>query len=324
MFLFYSLAGSIPMICVLAYFYNKLGSLDYFVFMEHLPSLNRLEKIITWAAFMIMFAVKVPMFPVHSWLLAAHVEATAGASIILAAVLLKVGIFGIIRYPLTLFNDISKELAPLVIVLALVSILYSAIASITELDAKRVIALTSIAHMNLCVMGIFIFDPRGLYGAIILSIGHAFVSGGLFLLIGLLYDRCKTRELTMFGCLASSMPLFSSALFYFCFANAGFPWAFSFVGEIMVIMGIIKQLSLVAFFVLLISLVLLLYANIRLFIHICFGAPSNVLSSNTLSDFALPELALVVWLMANSFFLMWGNSFYFWPLYLDYALKMIY
>jgi NADH-quinone oxidoreductase subunit M len=144
--------------------------------------------------------------------------------------------------------------------------------------------------MNLAVMGIFVFDPRGFFGAIYLSIGHAIVSGALFFLIGILYDRFQTRDLSLFGGLVQVMPLFSTALFFFSFANAGFPWSLSFVGEFMVLMGIARQLSLVVFLVLIFTSVLLLYANIRLFMNICFGTMNNNLISNPVADLTHLEL----------------------------------
>lgn len=170
-----------------------------------------------------MFATKVPLFPFHSWLLNAHVEAPTSGSIILAAILLKLGIFGIIRYLFEFLFDVTTHMSFLVLSLALIGVLYSSICAITEQDLKKILAYTSISHMNLVVIGLFTFDDKGLMGAIYLSIGHVITSAALFFLIGSLYDRFHTRNLLLFGGLTQLMPIFSVFLFFFIMANSGFP-----------------------------------------------------------------------------------------------------
>lgn len=163
------------------------------------------------------------MFPFHLWLLEAHVEAPTSGSIILAAVLLKLGGYGFIRFLIPLFPEASLFFSPLVIVLALISILYASFAACRQTDIKKIIAYSSVAHMNLIVLGIFSFNMDALYGSIILMLGHGIVSSALFFLAGILYDRYHTRSVSYYGGLSQVMPVFSAFLFYFTAANFGFP-----------------------------------------------------------------------------------------------------
>jgi len=189
-------------------------------------------------------------------------------------------------------------------------------------DAKKLIAYSSIAHMNVVVMGLFIFDAKALFGAIYLSVGHAIISTAMFYLIGILYDRLHTRELELMGGLVHLMPLYSSALFFFCFANAGFPWSLSFIGETMLLIGIIK-LSLLTYFVLVAAFVTLLYTNIRLFSTICFGSADNKVISNAISDLTHLELFSCFILAINAIILMVGCDPYFSIMYLDDLVRYI-
>jgi len=231
--------------------------------------------------------------------------------------MLKVGAFGFVRYLFGLLHDISISYALPVCALALISIFFSAISSITETDAKRLVAQTSIAHMGLIVLGLFIFVEHGFYGAFFLIIGHGITATALFYLIGILYDRFHTRDLTLLGGLVQLMPLYCTCLFFFALANAGFPWSLSFVGELFILMGVARELSLAVFFVLMICSVALLYSNLRLFISISFGTLNKDLISNATPDLTHLELFCACLLTLNAFFLMWGNGFFFYPIFFD-------
>lgn len=257
-------------------------------------------------------------------MLVAHVDAPTSGSIILAAVMLKVGLYGIIRFVLGLFHSLAVYYAPAVLALALIGVFYSAVMSIGETDTKKLIALTSVSHMNFAVIGLFIFEQNGFYGAIYMMIGHAIVTSGLFYLVGLLYDRFHTRSIMALGGLAGVMPLFSSALFFFVFANAAFPCSLNFLAELFILTGVIHKMSLLAFFILVISFVALMYSNIKMFIHICFGSigPNSIGAASY--DFTHNELVVVMLLIANCIILMVFNHHYFFPLFADEMARYIY
>jgi len=180
------------------------------------------------------------MLPVHLWLPEAHVEAPTAGSVILAGILLKLGTYGFIRYSIPLFPQASAFFAPLVHTIAVVSIIYTSFTAIRQTDFKRIIAYTSIAHMNLVILGIFSFNSIGIEGAILQSLSHGFVASALFLIIGVVYDRYKTRIVSYFGGLALIMPIYSTIFLFFTLANIGFPGTSSFAGEFLVLVGSFK------------------------------------------------------------------------------------
>jgi len=186
------------------------------------------------------------MFPVHIWLPEAHVEAPTVGSVLLAGILLKLGVYGFIRYNLTLFFDASVYFSPLVYFLCIVGVIYASLSALRQTDLKRIIAYSSIAHMNLVVLGIFSFNVSGLEGSIIQSISHGFVSGGMFLLIGILYNRYHTRFLHYYGGIVHFMPIFSGLFLVFTMANIALPGTSSFIGEFLLLLGIYKENTLTA------------------------------------------------------------------------------
>ncbi|HND46287.1 MAG TPA: NADH-quinone oxidoreductase subunit M, partial [Chitinophagales bacterium] len=244
LFFFYTLWGSLLTLVGILYIYSQTGSLNF----EYLSSypFTLTEQLFLWAAFFLSFASKIPMFPVHIWLPEAHVEAPTVGSVLLAGILLKLGVYGFIRYNLTLFFDASVYFSPLVYLLCIVGVIYASLSALRQTDLKRIIAYSSIAHMNLVVLGIFSFNVSGLEGSIIQSISHGFVSGGMFLLIGILYNRYHTRFLHYYGGIVHFMPIFSGLFLIFTMANIALPGTSSFIGEFLLLLGIFKENTLTA------------------------------------------------------------------------------
>src|SRR5512137_3170469 len=191
-------------------------------------------------AFLIAFAVKVPMWPVHTWLPDAHVEAPTGGSVVLAAIMLKLGAYGFLRFSLPIAPDASHYLAPLMITLSLVAVVYVGFVALVQTDMKKLVAYSSIAHMGFVTLGLFIFNRIGLEGAIVQMISHGFVSGAMFLCIGVMYDRMHSRSIADYGGVVNTMPRFAAFFMLFAMANAGLPATSGFVGEFLVILAAVK------------------------------------------------------------------------------------
>jgi NADH-quinone oxidoreductase subunit M len=238
-FFLYTLAGSLLSLVALIYLYNvsdgSFSLLDYY----RLP-LALVPQVLIFIAFMTSFAVKVPMWPVHTWLPDAHVEAPTGGSVVLAAIMLKLGGYGFIRLSLPIVPDASQTLAGFVIALSLIAVVYIGLVALVQADLKKLIAYSSISHMGFVTLGIFIFNPLGLEGAVIQMISHGFISGALFLCVGVLYDRMHSREIADYGGVVNTMPVFAALFMLFAMANAGLPGTSGFVGEFMVILGSVR------------------------------------------------------------------------------------
>ena len=241
----YTLFGSVIMLISIIYIYVQVGTTDYETLLTF--SFSLLEQKFMWFAFFLAFASKVPMLPVHLWLPEAHVEAPTGGSVILAGVLLKLGTYGFIRFSLPLFPKASIFFTPLVYTVAVVGVIYTSFTAIRQTDFKRIIAYTSIAHMNLVILGIFSFNVIGLEGAILQSLSHGFVASALFLIIGVVYDRYRTRLVQYYGGLATVMPLYAVVFVFFTMANISFPGTSSFVGEFLILVGVFKANSTITF-----------------------------------------------------------------------------
>ena len=235
---FYTLIGSILMLLGIIYIYLIVGTLNFEVIFAY--KFTKYEQGILWISFFLSFATKIPMFPFHIWLPEAHVEAPTIGSVILAGILLKLGVYGFLRFSLTLFPEASLFFSPMVYLLSIIGIIYAALTAIRQTDIKRIIAYSSIAHMNLVVLGIFSFNFIGIEGSILQSISHGFVSGGMFLLVGILYDRYHSRLLYYYGGLVHVMPVFSSFFLFFTLANIAMPGTSSFVGEFLILCGLYK------------------------------------------------------------------------------------
>lgn len=244
-FFLYTLLGSVLMLLSILYIYYQVGTTDYEVLLTF--SLSSLEQKLLWFTFFLAFASKVPMVPVHLWLPEAHVEAPTSGSVILAGILLKLGTYGFIRFSLPLFPQASFFFTPLVYSVAVVGIIYTSFTAIRQTDFKRIIAYTSIAHMNLVILGIFSFNNVGIEGAILQSLSHGFVASALFLVIGVVYDRYRTRIVQYYGGLASVMPIYIFIFLFFTMANISFPGTSSFVGEFLILAGSFKVNTSVTF-----------------------------------------------------------------------------
>src|SRR3989440_1014584 len=235
-FFLYTLLGSLLMLIAFLSLYQKswgsFSVLDY----HKLPlALN--AQILLFIAFLMAFAVKVPMWPVHTWLPDAHVEAPTGGSAVVAAILLKLGAYGFVRFSLPILPDASHYLAGFMITLSLIAIVYIGLVALVQQDMKKLIAYSSIAHMGFVTLGFFIFNDLGMAGGIVQMVSHGFISGALFLCIGVLYDRVHSREIASYGGVVNTMPKFATLAVFFGMANCGLPGTSGFVGEWMVILG---------------------------------------------------------------------------------------
>ena len=235
-FFLYTLLGSLLMLVGFIYLYFAAGS-TFSILEFHQVALGRNAQILLFLAFLSAFAVKVPMVPVHTWLPDAHVEAPTGGSVILAAIMLKMGAYGFLRISLPVVPDASHELAGFMIALSLVAVVYIAFVTLVQRDMKKLIAYSSISHMGFVTLGFFIFNVHGMEGAITQMISHGFISAALFLCVGVLYDRLHSREISDYGGVVNHMPKFALFMVLFALANAGLPGTSGFVGEFLVILG---------------------------------------------------------------------------------------
>lgn len=267
-FFLYTLFGSLFMLFGLIYMYSITGSANYEIILNY--EFTLIEEYILWCCFFVTFAAKIPMFPFHLWLPEAHVEAPTIGSVILASLLLKLGGYGFIRISLSMLPNASHFFIDLVTALALISIVYASLTTIRQIDLKKIIAYSSIAHMNLLVLGIFSFNVQGIDGAIYLMVAHGVVSSALFFCVGVLYDRWHTRLLKYFSGLVQVMPFFTIFFFLFTMANMGFPGTSNFVGELLVLVGIF-QYNTIALFFAATGIVLSAVYSIWLFNRVCFG-----------------------------------------------------
>jgi NADH-quinone oxidoreductase subunit M len=237
-FFLYTLAGSLLMLVSMIYLYFQSGGFDILTW--HALPLGITAQTLMFLAFLLAFGVKVPMWPVHTWLPDAHVEAPTGGSVVLAAITLKVGAYGFLRFILPIVPDASHELAWLVIALSLIAVTYIGLVALVQADMKKLIAYSSIAHMGFVTLGFFMFNALGMEGGLVQMISHGFVSGALFLCIGVMYDRLHSRQIKDYGGLVNRMPIFAAFFMLFAMANSGLPATSGFVGEFMVIMASIQ------------------------------------------------------------------------------------
>ena len=235
MFFLYTLLGSVLMLLAILYIYYQAGTTDYQILLTTTfdPEVQKL----LWLAFFASFAVKVPMLPVHIWLPEAHVEAPTAGSVILAGILLKLGSYGFLRFSLPLFPYASVYFTPFIYSFACIAVIYTSLTAIRQTDLKRIIAYASVAHMNLVLIGMFVYNLQGLEGSILQQLSHGLVSGALFLCVGVIYDRHHTRLVKYYSGLAHTMPIYIAIFMFFSMANIALPGTSSFVGEFLILAG---------------------------------------------------------------------------------------
>jgi NADH-quinone oxidoreductase subunit M len=268
-FFLYTLLGSVLMLLAIMAMYWDAGTTDIAMLLHHgfSPSLQKWA----WIAFFASFAVKMPMWPVHTWLPDAHVEAPTAGSVILAAILLKMGGYGFLRFSLPMFPTASHDFAPFVFTLSIVAIVYTSLVALVQEDVKKLIAYSSVAHMGFVTMGIFAATTQGVAGGIFQMVSHGIVSGALFLCVGVIYDRMHTREIAAYGGLVNRMPLYAAAFMVFTLANVALPGTSGFIGEFLTLIGTFRINTSVATLATLGTILSAAYA-LWLYRKVIFGA----------------------------------------------------
>jgi NADH-quinone oxidoreductase subunit M len=245
-FFLYTLLGSVLMLLAVMAMFWQAGTTDIPTLLTYHFPVNMQRWL--WLAFLASFAVKLPMWPVHTWLPDAHVEAPTAGSVILAAILLKMGGYGFLRFSLPMFPQASLEFAPLIFALSIVAIIYTSLVALMQEDMKKLIAYSSVAHMGYVTMGIFAMNQIGVQGSIYQMLSHGLVSGALFLCVGVVYDRMHTREIAAYGGLVNNMPKYATVFMIFTMANVGLPGTSGFIGEFLTLLGIFQVNTWVALF----------------------------------------------------------------------------
>ena len=272
-FFLYTLFGSLLMLIALLYLFMQSGGSFSILDWHQLP-LPIEPQILIFLAFLVAFGVKVPMWPVHPWLPDAHVEAPTGGSIVLAAIMLKLGCYGFLRFMLPIVPDASHQFAPIVIGLSLIGVIYIGLVAMVQQDMKKLVAYSSIAHMGFVTLGFFLFNELGIVGGLVQMIAHGFVSGAMFFSIGVLYDRVHSREIASYGGVVNTMPKFAAFALLFAMANSGLPGTAGFVGEWLVILGAVEYDFLIG---MLAATALILGASYNLWMYkrVYFGDVTN-------------------------------------------------
>jgi NADH-quinone oxidoreductase subunit M len=295
-FFLYTLIGSLLMLVAFIYLYYQSNSFEIVDYYQMPLALN--AQILIFLAFFTAFAVKIPMWPVHTWLPDAHVEAPTGGSVVLAAIMLKLGAYSFLRFAMPIAPDAANYLSGFMITLSLIAVVYIALVALAQQDMKKLIAYSSISHMGFVTLGFFIFNPLGMEGAIVQMLSHGFISGAMFLCVGVLYDRMHTRQIADYGGVVNTMPTFAAFAVLFAMANAGLPGTSGFVGEFLVILGALQENFWFAF---LAATTLIFGAAYTLWMvkRVFYGAVSNkhvaeLQDLNKREFFILAMLALMV------------------------------
>lgn len=289
-FFLYTFLGSVLALLAIIYLYIDSGSFS--IVDWHVLPLDLTIQIYIFMAFFLAFAVKIPMWPVHTWLPDAHVEAPTGGSIVLAAIMLKLGAYGFLRFSLPITPDASHFFSPIMIGMSLVAVIYIGLVALVQTDMKKLVAYSSVAHMGFVSLGFFLFSNLGVNGGIVQMISHGFISGAMFFCIGVLYDRMHSREISDYGGVANKMPVFSAFFVFFAMSNAGLPGTSGFVGEFFVILAALETNFWLG---LLSALTLILGAAYSLWLvkRVIFGVVKNK-SVDDLSDLNKREFVLML------------------------------
>jgi NADH-quinone oxidoreductase subunit M len=288
-FFLYTLAGSVLMLLAIMAMFYQSGTTDIPTLLTHSFPANMQTWL--WLAFFASFAVKMPMWPVHTWLPDAHVEAPTAGSVILAGILLKMGGYGFLRFSLPMFPLASEMFAPLIFTLSVVAIIYTSLVALMQEDMKKLIAYSSVAHMGFVTMGIFAMNQEGVQGAIFQMLSHGLVSGALFLCVGVIYDRMHTREIDAYGGLVNNMPKYATVFLIFTMANVGLPGTSGFIGEFLTMLGVFRVNTWVAFFAATGVILSAAYA-LWLYRRVIFGALTKD-SLKGLLDLSLREKVII-------------------------------
>jgi NADH-quinone oxidoreductase subunit M len=289
-FFLYTLLGSVLMLIAMMWMVHDAGTTDIPTLMAY--NFDPKVQTLLFLAFFASFAVKMPMWPVHTWLPDAHVQAPTAGSVILAGVLLKMGGYGFIRFSLPMFPEASAQLAPMIWGLSMVAVVYTSLVALVQSDMKKLIAYSSVAHMAIVTVGLFAFNQAGIEGAMMVMLGHGLVAGALFLCVGVIYDRLHTREIARYGGLSINMPRYATLFLFFTMASVGLPGTSNFVGEFLSLMGIYQASSWVA---LICTTGIILGAAYMLYLYrrICYGEQVHADAA------AMPDLsARELWLLA--------------------------
>ncbi|MCL2875407.1 MAG: NADH-quinone oxidoreductase subunit M [Betaproteobacteria bacterium] len=271
-FFLFTLAGSLLMLLALIYLYNSTGS--FAILDWHRAILPMGAQTLIFFAFLAAFGVKVPMWPVHTWLPEAHVEAPTGGSVALAAIALKLGAYGFVRFALPIVPDACKEFTWLVVGLSLVAVVYIGFVALVQTDMKKLVAYSSVSHMGFVTLGFFLYNQLGIEGALVQMVSHGFVSGAMFLCIGVLYDRLHSRQIADYGGVVNTMPKFAAFFMLFAMANAGLPGTSGFIGEFTVILAAMKNSFPIALF-LASNLILGAAYTLWMYKRVVFGEVAN-------------------------------------------------
>jgi NADH-quinone oxidoreductase subunit M len=272
-FFLYTLLGSLLLLVAFLYLFLESGG-SFNILDWHRTPLTLTAQVLCFLAFLVAFGVKVPMWPVHTWLPDAHVEAPTGGSVVLAAIQLKLGAYGFVRFALPITPDGSHELSWLMISLSLIAVVYIGFVALVQTDMKKLVAYSSISHMGFVTLGFFIFNAMGIEGALVQMISHGFVSGAMFLCIGVMYDRMHSRNIADYGGVVNTMPKFAALMMLFAMANAGLPATSGFVGEFMVILGAVQYNFWIAFIAASTMIVGAAY-TLWMYKRVIFGAVAN-------------------------------------------------
>lgn len=306
LFFFYTVLASLPFLLAIVLIFHRTGSIGISSIAICAQQLTAAEQTFVVVSFFLAFAVKIPVFPLHTWLTEAHVEASTPVSVVLASVMLKTGLYAFIKLFLPLHFIYAKYLFIFNFII-LLSILYASFAALVQVDIKKIVAYTSISHMNFALFGLLIGEKNTILATLMIAIGHAIISSSLFFLIGCLYDRFHVKNINYYGGIAQVMPVFSTFFFIFLVANSGFPLSISFFGEFTILFYTVKHYGAIGAFVLAVAVFLNLVINMKLFVSICF----NVINTNYISKlywdltlFELIVLILLTSLLIYSFFFM--------------------